>query len=278
MGRKRGSWSWRRKPMSGLAIALACTLVAVSFGAVRPHGWLNGEGGVSPKVTTATSSRANGAGRVGADSVRVTLGDYDVVTQRNLFMPAVLHDGPGASAVQQAALLATKLPASLKHDETEATAQAQAASSWIYAGYATVDGNPTAIIENRSTKRAVYLSAGQTLDGAAVISISPQVVRLASGGGVAELPISEVFNATPFDAPAGTTSQATGGSAVQTGGWAGGPGGRTGGRGVQTASGASSAAGASTSDASGASGDDAGGFGPPDMMGGPPPGMGGPPF
>jgi len=73
--------------------------------------------------------------------------------------------------------------------------------TWIYAGYATVNGNPMAIVEKSDTKQGQFLTVGQTLDGATVSGISPQAIKLTRGAETTELKISDAFTATPLNEP-----------------------------------------------------------------------------
>jgi hypothetical protein len=116
---------------------------------------------------------------------------FDAVIERNLFMPATV------AAV--AAVAHVPPPPILPINPT--AFQSQPAPRWIYAGYATVDGAPMAIVENSSTKQAEFISVGGRLDGGTVETITPQAIRVTRNGETTEMAISTAFTATPLNAP-----------------------------------------------------------------------------
>jgi hypothetical protein len=129
---------------------------------------------------------------------------YDAVVQRNLFRPLVTSQAAAAKSAALPPLTPMPVDAFQSREMGPAggsPAVAAPAPTWIYAGYATVDGSPMAIVEKSDTKQGQFLTVGQTLDGATVTDISPQAIKLTRGAESEELRISDAFTATPLNEP-----------------------------------------------------------------------------
>ncbi len=87
---------------------------------------------------------------------------------------------------------------------------------WTYAGMAEVDNVPVALLENSRSGDFVFLRPGERWKGAALASVSPDMLRLrADDGRVADVPVKQVTASSAAAAPAQrqqrTAAPATGG-------------------------------------------------------------------
>jgi hypothetical protein len=213
--------------MRAALAALACLLVAVAWGANRSAR----QGPARTAVRSRTAAKA--ARPPAAKPAAASAWHYDAVLQRNLFMPPASQRQAKSGALPALPPMPIDAFDLSKVGTADAAAGAAAPQSpqWTYAGYATVNGNAMAIVEDATSKKAEFLSVGQTFNGATVKSISPQALQLGSGGDTTEMKISDAFTATPLNEPPKPTPAA---GANQGGRGQGGlPGGGRGGRFLQ---------------------------------------------
>jgi uncharacterized membrane protein YgcG len=218
----------RIAPIRGALLAVAFLLVAAAWGANRSAKQGPGHGVVRTRAAAGTAT-ASSRPRV-AQAPSASAWRYDAVVQRNLFKPlgSATPGKPGAlPPVPPMPVDAFQLSDVGKADAGAATAPQP--PQWIYAGYATVNGNPQAIVENSGTKQGQFLTVGQTLDGSVVKSISPQAIQLTRGGDTTEMKLSEAFTATPLNEPPKPAAQPNQGGRGRRGGQGGGQGGGGGG-------------------------------------------------
>jgi hypothetical protein len=210
MAKKRAPKSRPRAgAVIGALLGVACLVVA-SAAALRSSGPsgasaardANRRSTSEPKAAASVvSSVESGPAATATDSAAGWR--YDAVVRRNLFMPLVTSQAaakPGAlPPLKPMPVDAFQLREMGPADG--ASAAAPAPPTWIYAGYATVNGNPMAIVEKSDTKQGQFLTVGETLDGATVSDISPQAIKLTRGAETTELKISDAFTATPLNEP-----------------------------------------------------------------------------
>lgn len=175
-------------------VVLACTLVAVAWGASRST-----QSTSAPNASVRQQASAASGGRASARikpsaALKTTNWSYDVVLKRNLFRPPASYRKPAALALPDL----EPMPVALTTANGAATGQS---GQWTYAGYATVDGDPQAIVENSGTKRAEFVRVGQKLDEYVVRDINARALQLTRAGETTELKISEAFTATPLNEP-----------------------------------------------------------------------------
>lgn len=200
----------RAAVIRGAVLGVACMLVAVGWAATRT----TQQNTLKSKATRANHAAADARTGVTAQVVPVQAPDapawrYDAVVKRNLFRPPVAPAPQNLRAPHNAPALPPLAPMPIDAftqvglgDDGTGTASGEAqAPQWTYAGYATADGNPVAIVENSSTKTAEFLRVGQTLDGFAVTEIKPESVQLTRDGETKTLRISDAFTATPLNEP-----------------------------------------------------------------------------
>jgi hypothetical protein len=135
---------------------------------------------------------------------------FDAVVKRNLFLPPAQQRPPVPPALPALPALPPVQPMPVEAFTARAVEQPQ----WAYAGYATADGDPIAIVVNSATGRAEFVRVGQTLDGARVSDISADQVQLTRDGVTTALGLSEAFTATPLDAPPQQSRPAAGGQSA----------------------------------------------------------------
>lgn len=128
---------------------------------------------------------------------------YDSVVARNLFKPLRVNRPQSRSEgpLPTLPLLAPMPVGGGAYPAGSSAEAAQAQPSWVYAGYATIDGVPVAIVEHSESHRAEFLRVGQGLDGMTLREISRREIKLTRGGQVVSLPISQAFTATPLNEP-----------------------------------------------------------------------------
>jgi hypothetical protein len=214
-------------PITAALLALVCLVVAAAWGAKR-----SSRPRAESQVVRSHSRPANASttrGRaIATQPPSASAWSYDAVVRRNLFRPL----GPRQPEPPNALPPLKPMPIDafqlrqIGHGDEEAGAAAPEQPTWIYAGYATVNGNAVAIVENSATKQAQFLTAGETFDGATVSGISAQAVKLTRGSETKEMPISEAFTATPLNEPPKPAAEpARGRGSSGRGGFANGPGG-----------------------------------------------------
>jgi len=211
MAKKRAPKSRPRAvAVIGALLGVACLVVA-SAAALRS----SGPSGASTtrdanrRSTSELKARASVASRVESGRGATAAGDaagwhYDAVVRRNLFMPLATSEAagkPGALPPLSPMPVDAFQLREIAPADGAATATAPPPPAWIYAGYATVNGNPMAIVEKSDTKQGEFLTLGQTLDGATVSGISPQAIKLTRGAETTEMKISDAFTATPLNEP-----------------------------------------------------------------------------
>ena len=216
MAKKRAPKSRpRAAAVIGALLGVACLVVA-SAAALRspgPSGASTTRGAnrlstSEPKVVRARASVAV-ASRVESGPGATAAGDaagwhYDAVVRRNLFMPLATSEAagkPGALPPLKPMPLDAFQLREIGPADGGSAAAAPSPPAWIYAGYATVNGSPMAIVEKSDTKQGEFLTVGQTLDGATVSGITPQAIKLTRGAETTELRISDAFTATPLNEP-----------------------------------------------------------------------------
>ena len=181
----------------GVAVALACMLVAAAWAANRSASQSPEQQGAAARSRPAAASA-----RTAAIASAVTQAPaakewrYDAVVERNLFMP------PPARRQEMPPALPPLAPMPIEAFTARPLGEAQAQPpEWTYAGYATADGSPVAIIENAGTKQAEFVRLGETFDGFVVSEVTPEAVQLTRSGETKVLRISEAFTATPLNEP-----------------------------------------------------------------------------
>jgi len=216
----------RIAPVRGALLAAGCLLVAGAWGANRLA-----TQPAPPKAVRSGRSVANARDRAARMSptaaVTAAVWRYDAVTRRNLFMPLATRQSRKPPALPPLKPMPID-PFQLREmDAPDATPAASAPQppTWIYAAFATVNGQPAAIVENSATKEAQFLSVGQTFNGSVVSVISPQAIKLKRGRDVTEMKLSDAFTATPLNEPPKPAAQAGQGGRGQ-GGFPGGGGGQ----------------------------------------------------
>jgi len=180
------------------AVALACMLVAAAWAANRSARQSSAQQASARSRPAAASARTAVSESTPTQAPAAAQWRYDVVVERNLFMP------PPSRRQEKSPALPPLEPMpidALTQVDLDSAGAKPASPEWIYAGYATVDGNPVAIVQNGLTGRAEFLRAGETLDGSVVSDITPQAVQLTREGKTTALRISDAFTATPLNEP-----------------------------------------------------------------------------
>ena len=90
---------------------------------------------------------------------------------KNSFQPIVMRKGGGLGSGEGKA---NEIPADFTGGDT----------GWVYTGSAEIDGQMTALIENRSASTGVFLKSGERWKSAVVIKIAPNFVVLSGPSGV----------------------------------------------------------------------------------------------
>ena len=222
----------RRRPraawMRAAALGAACLLVAAAWAANKS----------SRRAADRTpASRAHAASaapearqKAGGPESSGAEWPYEVVLARNLFKP------PGASEPAQEEEPVPPMPVDpfeLSDVSLPPSDETETQLPWVYAGYATADGAPVAIVQNTETKTANFLSAGDALQGYVVREITSTRLELDREGEPMSLTISDAFTATPLDEPAASSSDERSGTQGAQGEGPGmGPGGAEGPRGA----------------------------------------------
>ncbi|HUT73246.1 MAG TPA: hypothetical protein VM221_00225 [Armatimonadota bacterium] len=188
----------RAVALKSAAAGFALVIVAVAWGANRS---------AAPAPASARPA-ARATVRPVAPAPKADEWRFDAVVERNLFLPPAQQRPPAPPALLPALPPVQPMP-------VEAfTARAVEQPQWTYAGYATADGDPIAIVVNSATGRAEFVRVGQTLDGAHVSDISADQVQLTRDGVTTALRLSEAFTATPLDAPPQQSRPAAGGQSA----------------------------------------------------------------
>lgn len=193
---------------AGVGAVLACLLLMYVWAATKPatSATLRERGHPLPARVAGAHQVAMKGDPAGAESA--TGRRYETIFSRNLFRPAGAVQTRKQGALPPMPLEAFELPGAGGQKEAQ---QPQ----WVYAGYATVDGRPVAIIENAQTKAAEFLGVGDKLEGFALREISPSAVQLARAGETRSLRISDAFTATPLNEPPKPGRSTTGGQGRQ---------------------------------------------------------------
>jgi len=206
----------RSTVVAGVGLVLACLLLMYVWAATKPatSATLRERGHPLRARATGAHQVATKGDPAGAESA--TGRRYETIFSRNLFRPAGAVQTTKQGALPPMPLEAFELPGAGGQQEAQ---QPQ----WVYAGYATVDGRPVAIIENAQTKTAEFLGVGDKLEGFVLREISASAVQLARGGEAKSLRISEAFTATPLSEPpkpggTGSAAQGRGGRGGRLGG------------------------------------------------------------
>jgi len=178
--------SWRRQSFRyGLLAVLLAAVTALALYVVM----VLGAPTTGPAPTPAVKASSPAPAPPATPAKAPPFSAYDVVVKRDLF-----RTGPPPQTRAPLPPVPTfPLPPAAPPEETSPI------SGWSYVGYAVVDGQMTAILEN-DTKASEFVRAGDTFVGLQMSAVTPETVTLTGPSGDYTLPISTAFNTTPLSA------------------------------------------------------------------------------